>query len=108
MTRLSTPATNLGKLVNSLSDFWLATLLPSGETTRAGISRRARASGKRAMAIHASALAANDMETASRAVVLAKELVPYLSAKLIGQAFRDGADAAQRKTCQAPHTSAEA
>lgn len=102
--RASAPVADFEKLEDSLLDFWLAKVFPTGSTNAEGIRARAKRSGQKAMAIHAAALAANDKETAKLAIALAKQLVPYLSAKVIGEAFRNGVDGARRKPPQAPQT----
>ena len=73
----------LQALEESLSTFWMATFFPMRGTTTAGVRRRAKVSGRRALEIQAAAEAAGDEETANAAVKLAKRLVPYLDAKVI-------------------------
>lgn len=105
--RVSTPAADIQKLDDCLSGFSLAKHLAIGRTTAPGIHARAKRSGQRETAIHAAALAASDAETASRATALAKRLVPYLSAKIISQAFQEAVDAARRKPFQGSQASAK-
>lgn len=83
-TSLSDQLLALGK---GLSNFWMAPYCPAAGTTTAGIRRRAKLSGRRAMEIHSAAEAAGDEKTARAAAKLAKELVPYVSARLISRAF---------------------